>query len=244
MISVFLGWLVTLGLTVGPVAGVGWSTDALVASPARELPACRYDERVIRLGRNGDPWLVLVDTARRLPRGYAPRDLRSTAGLPLQGETLLRKAVIPDLRRLAIAARRAGSPLAVRTGYRSEAFQRAIFRGWVREEGLDRALRSSARPGHSEHQLGTSLDLASPQGRAPWDHEDWGRTRAGSWLRENAWRFGFVMSYPPGAEDVTCYRYESWHFRHVGRDVARALRATGLTLREYLWYRSTGNAAD
>jgi D-alanyl-D-alanine carboxypeptidase len=98
---------------------------------------------------------------------------------------------------------------------------------------------SSARAGHSEHQLGTALDFRSARGPDPWDLEDWGATPEGRWLAENAHRFGFVMSYPAGQESVTCYIYEPWHYRYVGREVAQEVMASGLTLREWLWSRES-----
>ena len=94
-----------------------------------------------------------------------------------------------------------------------------------------------ARPGHSEHHLGTAIDFASPDDtRATWNYEDWATTPAGAWLRDNAWRFGFVMSYPKGEESTTCYQYEPWHYRYVGRDAAARIRESSLTLREFLWH--------
>ena len=97
------------------------------------------------------------------------------------------------------------------------------------------ALKESARAGHSEHQLGTTVDFRSYGGSAPWDYTDWATTKAGAWLKANAWKYGFVMSYPKGKTSVTCYAYEPWHYRYVGRTARGAIRASGLTLREYLW---------
>ena len=94
--------------------------------------------------------------------------------------------------------------------------RRSTFAYWVRVSGYAAALRSSARAGHSEHQLGTTLDFRSYGGSAPWNYADWGTTKAGAWLRNNAWRYGFVMSYPKGKTSVTCYAYEPWHYRYVG----------------------------
>jgi D-alanyl-D-alanine carboxypeptidase len=54
-------------------------------------------------------------------------------------------------------------------------------------------------------------------------------------MAANAWRYGFVMSYPAGSFAVTGYDYEPWHYRYVGRDVAAAVRASGVPLRQYLW---------
>jgi zinc D-Ala-D-Ala carboxypeptidase len=234
-----LSWLVTLGYSLPPLMGLGRTTDALaLPAPQRPLPECRYDDRTVRRGVDATPPLVLVDTEYRLPPRWSPGDLRSTQGLPLRGRASVRAYVLEDLGRMARAARRAGVPLAIRTGYRSEAFQRSIFEGWVEDVGLDAALRASARPGHSEHQLGVAIDLATPGEPAPWEQADWASTRTGAWVARHAWEYGFVMTYPPDAEDATCYGYEPWHYRHVGRGVARALRLSELTLREFLWYRS------
>jgi len=60
-------------------------------------------------------------------------------------------------------------------------------------------------------------------------------TPAGAWMAEHAWEFGFVMSYPRGSFAQTCYDYESWHYRYVGRALAADIRASGLTPREFLW---------
>ena len=75
---------------------------------------------------------------------------------------------------------------------------------------------------------------------AAWDLDDWAATPEGAWLAENAWRFGFVMSYPRGKEAVTCYLYEPWHYRYLGRELAARVRASGLAPREYLWVLADG----
>jgi D-alanyl-D-alanine carboxypeptidase len=99
---------------------------------------------------------------------------------------------------------------------------------------------SPARPGHSEHQLGTVLDVTSYGGNTPWDYADWGATKAGAWMRNNAWTFGFVMSYPKGKSRITCYSYEPWHFRYVGKATAKAIHDSGLTPREWIWLHPNG----
>ena len=99
--------------------------------------------------------------------------------------------------------------------------------------GEEEAARVSAKPGHSEHQLGTTIDFTTP--RVDYDLvESFGATPEGQWLAQNAGRFGFVMSYPQDKEQVTGYAYEPWHFRYVGVDVAAAVAESRLTLYEYL----------
>jgi zinc D-Ala-D-Ala carboxypeptidase len=136
---------------------------------------------------------------------------------------------------MASAARSAGARFVVQSAYRSYKTQKATFDYWVRVHGYAVALKESARAGHSEHQLATTVDFRAYGGGAPWNYTDWGATKVGSWLKANAWRYGFIMAYPKGKTAVTCYRYEPWHYRYVGRARAATIRASGLTLREFLW---------
>jgi D-alanyl-D-alanine carboxypeptidase len=136
---------------------------------------------------------------------------------------------------MARDARAAGAPLQVVSAYRSYAQQAATFEYWVSVGGYQQALLTSARAGHSEHQLGTTLDVTSLGGAAPWTYADWGATPAGAWMAANAWRYGFVMSYEVGSTPVTCYSYEPWHYRYVGHATAAAVHASGMTLREAIW---------
>jgi D-alanyl-D-alanine carboxypeptidase len=216
------------------VVAVATGLAATVVS-AGAMPSCRHAD-VLTAQRSYADWnRTVLDTTYRLPSSYAPTDLRYTASAGLNAGQRVRSVVIADLRALANAARAAGARLAVQSAYRSAATQRSTFNYWVRVLGYPLAVRTSARAGHSEHQLGTTVDFRGYGGSAPWAYRDWGTTKAGAWLRTNAWKYGFVMSYPKGKSAVTCYAYEPWHFRYVGRPVAAAVRASGLTLREYLW---------
>lgn len=166
-------------------------------------------------------------------------DLRALPGEAAYGALLVddpnaavRRVMLPDLRALRAAAAAAGVPLVVLSAYRSYAHQAATFDHWVSVGGYEQALRTSARPGHSEHQLGTAIDFGDGRA-APWEYRDWATTPSGAWLRDRAAEFGFVMSYPPGKSGVTCYDYEPWHYRWIGRSAAAALVSTGVTLREW-----------
>lgn len=90
----------------------------------------------------------------------------------------------------------------------------------------------SAEPGTSEHQTGLCIDfITSTMQELDNTFED---TEAFAWLTENAYKFGFVLRYPKGKEDVTGYIYEPWHYRFVGREAATDMHYMGLTLEEYL----------
>lgn len=217
----------------GAAAGVTQGSGTAAAPP---LPACQYLDIKTRF-RNTDQWSkTLVDTRLRVGRKYVPPDLVSVAKANIAGSGKVRRIIIADLKAMAAAARKAGRGIAVRSAYRSYTDQIATFNGWVARSGRKAALKASARPGHSEHQLGTTIDFrsASTQ-KAPWDYSDWATSKPGAWMQANAWKYGFIMSYPKGKMSTTCYQYEPWHYRYVGRKLAKQVHDSGLTLRAYLW---------
>ena len=214
------------------------------AGPYVAPPRCEVDDTLTKYRAIADWPRSLLDTEYRLSSSYAPGDLRSTADAGLNGGYKVRAHVIADLRSMAAAARSAGARLSVQSAYRSYATQQSTFQYWVNLHGYARALKESARAGHSEHQLGTTLDLRSYGGPAPWDVSDWATTKAGKWMKSNAWKYGFVMSYPKGKTSVTCYDYEPWHYRYVGKARAAAIHGTGLTYREYLWGQQTSTPTN
>jgi zinc D-Ala-D-Ala carboxypeptidase len=200
------------------------------------LPSCAYQD----IPATGDPntdWATMVlDTIYRLPADFAPRKLVSTSKAGLQSGYEVIPAVIDDLRAMHEASAAAGAEIAIRWAYRSYAEQQGAFGYWVRQSGKQAALQKSARPGHSEHQLGTAIDFRSADSlKPPWDYPDWATTPAGAWMLQNAWRYGFVLSYPKGDQALTCYAYEPWHYRYVGRDLAAQIHQSGVTPREFLW---------
>jgi D-alanyl-D-alanine carboxypeptidase len=226
-----------VALALGPAWAIGPLTPP-AASAADTLPACRYDD-IETVFTSADAWQrTLVDTIYMIGRSYVPPDLVPVTDAGISGNGTIRSIVVSDLRAMAAAARAAGAPIAVQSAYRSYATQVYTFNYWTREYGSDAALLGSARPGHSEHQLGVAMDFRSAGTSAEWV-SDWATTPAGAWMEANAWRYGFVMSYPKDASPgTTCYRYEPWHYRYVGRDEATAIHVAGTTLREFLWYRA------
>jgi D-alanyl-D-alanine carboxypeptidase len=224
-----------LALLVACLLATGLAATVVSAS---SLPPCKVADTLTAQRRYADWAKTVLDTRFKLPSTYAPGDLRSTTAVGL-GSHKVRRFVLADLKAMASAARAAGARLAIQSAYRSYSTQKSTFAYWVRVSGYSAAIRSSARAGHSEHQLGTTIDFRSYGGSAPWYYADWGRTKAGAWLRTNAWKYGFVMAYPKGKSSLTCYAYEPWHFRYVGRAEAAKVRASKLTLREYLWRQQT-----
>jgi D-alanyl-D-alanine carboxypeptidase len=231
-----------------PAVPVTWldAPSSPVPGAVAPLPACRFTD-VPALGDPRTDWATMVlDTRFKVGPDDRPRKLVSVrkAGIG----TVLGARIIPeaidDLRSLHEASVAAGAEVVIRTAYRSYAQQASVFRSWVATAGERTARTVSARPGHSEHQLGSALDFAGAgDPKAPWEHADWATTKPGRWLMRHAWEHGFVLSYPDGMTDRTCYAYEPWHYRYVGRGLAAAIEESGLTPREYLWATYWGREA-
>lgn len=183
-----------------------------------------------------DPALAVLDRSYALPMDAVPPDLvpASAAGLEgPSGSMPVREVLVGDLAAMRAAWQAARLTIEIESAYRSYADQAATFDAWAARIGHDGALVRTARPGHSEHQLGTALDVVSPgwSGR----FGDWAVESAeGAWMAEHAWEYGFVMSYPTDGMAETCYGYEPWHYRWIGREAAAAHRDSGLRLRPFL----------
>ncbi len=183
-----------------------------------------------------DDLRVLVDRSHPLPLDYVPEDLVSLwAGqIPTLGggEMLLRRKAAERLRSLVSDAAANGEELVVASAYRSYEEQRASHARLMSVYGAD-ADGMSAAPGHSQHQLGTAVDFTN----AAAGYQVWmpfAQTSAYSWLEHHAWEYGFVLAYPRGKEEQTGYRWEPWHYRYVGVEVAKRLEKKNLSLQEFL----------
>ena len=158
-----------------------------------------------------------------LPDGYAPSDLidTSSAGLPAMGVQRIRRLIVDDTRALIDSAGAAGYDLYVGSGFRSQAYQQEIFRAQIGRFGsAELAERYSARPGHSQHQLGTTIDFTST-------FRGFRGSDAAQWLELHAHEFGFILPYTEASRTCTGYIDEPWHARWVGRQLASGLQGLG-----------------
>ena len=118
--------------------------------------------------------------------------------------------------------------------YRSFEYQTELYERYVARDGKEKADRYSARPGYSEHQTGLAFDIGEVNYEQYYATAEFGETEAGKWVAENAHRFGFIMRYPLGKEEITGYMHEAWHFRYVGPEIAKEIFEKNITLEEYL----------
>ena len=170
-----------------------------------------------------DNALVLVDREYGLPEEYEPGDLvkLSEYGVPtVKGrEMRLRDEAAEALSKLIEDSNAAGVELMVGSAYRSREQQVISYENWTAVFGEEKEGGFSAPPGHSEHQMGTVADFTNAA--AGYELGQWfGETRAAEWLRQNATRYGFIMSYPRDSQKQTGYRWEPWHYRYIGPENA------------------------
>lgn len=121
-----------------------------------------------------------------------------------------------------------GLNLYISSGFRSYSYQNELYERYASSDGYAKADTYSARPGHSEHQTGLAFDLNSID-------DSFANTSEGKWVFDNCYRYGLILRYPKGKENITGYQYESWHLRYVGEELASKLYNDGdwITLEEY-----------
>lgn len=187
---------------------------------------------------DGDSLTANVSKTRGLPSDYAPSDLvdlNVDKLLYTNTSNILLRAEAADALQIMLNAlkRDTGLDIVIASGYRSYINQEETYAQWLRQLGQEEADKISARPGYSEHQLGTTVDFFSAESGFEYT-ERFDESRAGKWLRANSYKFGFVQSYPKGAEDLTGYSHEAWHYRYIGIENATNFQAQSLSLNQYL----------
>ncbi len=186
---------------------------------------------VIHTIADGNYLMALVSKETTLEK-YEPDDLATIPSFMSSAELLLRKEAASRLIEMYLDADKEGVKLHVLSAYRSYDYQRNVFLRNVKIYGSEEeANRYSARPGQSEHQLGTTVDFGGTD-------KDWTAgflyTEPGRWLSANSYRYGFIMSYPAGTEHITGYAFEPWHYRYIGSNEAEDCHNSGLVLCQYL----------
>lgn len=114
------------------------------------------------------------------------------------------------------------------SGYRSYQYQTKLYNNYVNQHGEEAANTFSAKPGFSEHQTGLTFDLKDFNGQLVED------PFTSQWIKDNCAKYGFILRYPEGKEDITGYIYEPWHLRYVGEEAANQIMNNNTTLEQYL----------
>ncbi|MBT2685757.1 M15 family metallopeptidase [Bacillus sp. ISL-37] len=187
--------------------------------------------------QNPQNTMSLVNKIFGLPENYIPADLVRpnvpfSFGDAKLEKSLMRVEAAEALEKMFVGARNDGIELAAVSGYRSYGRQETLFDAEVNKVGEEKALQAVARPGSSEHQTGLTMDISSKTNNFNLN-EQFGKTKEGVWLAHNAHKYGFILRYPKGKEDLTGYMYEPWHFRYVGIKAATEIYENEWTLEEY-----------
>lgn len=171
---------------------------------------------------------MLLNKANRLPDDWEPVDLKSIPeGYYVQDgkEYILAASTLEAFIKMADAAADDGISLKVISAYRSAQYQLGLYNYYVQNHGSEAADTFSARTRHSEHETGYAVDINDVNPRFE-------QTAAFEWLNNNAAKYGFILRYPKGKEDITGYMYESWHWRYIGK-IATEVEESKLTYDEY-----------
>ncbi|TCK93353.1 D-alanyl-D-alanine carboxypeptidase [Natranaerovirga hydrolytica] len=179
---------------------------------------------------------VLVNKGYQLPEDYRPDDLvvpdiRFSFD-EYDDKMLMREEAALAIEKLFNDAEREGLYLFGVSGFRSYQRQKSIYEWNLQTRGEEYTNQYSAKPGHSEHQTGLVMDITCQSvGFALTDAL--GHTPEGQWVAANAYKYGFVISYPEDKTHITGYSYEPWHIRYVGNELAEYLTENDMTLDEY-----------
>ncbi|MEH6942649.1 M15 family metallopeptidase [Bacillus sp. JJ722] len=219
----------------------GQASKEQSAEDVLTLPT-QYFNQIVETGgknviQNSENTLVLVNKMYYLSESYIPSDLvRANVHYSFGDEqiekALLRQEAATALEEMFNGAKAEGVELVAVSGYRSYARQKVLFDAEVQQQGLEKAKQAVAIPGQSEHQTGLTMDISSPSVNLELT-QAYENTVEGKWLAENAHKYGFILRYPKGKEEITGYKYEPWHFRYVGKEFAKTMHEKGLTLEEY-----------
>ena len=186
---------------------------------------------------NPDNVLSLVNKDLTLPGNYEPDDLVKpnvtfSFGDAEVPKSYLRREAASALETMFHSAEQESIILYAVSGFRAFQTQESIFNSEVNRKGVEAANETVAIPGQSEHQTGLAMDVSSESNNFRLT-EEFGMTTEGKWVKENAHKYGFIIRYPKGKENLTGYQYEPWHLRYVGEKVATLIYEHDLTLEEY-----------
>jgi D-alanyl-D-alanine carboxypeptidase len=210
-----------------------------IANQVQPKPVTIFDPPKYSIDEADSIWVVVNKQRQISPLKYQPASLAlpAFAKPKVQNpfELQMREEAAIATVELATAMAEAGKgTLILNSGFRTYKNQQGLYNRTRDTRGLAVAEKLSARPGHSEHQLGLAADF-SVKGQGCVIMVCFGKSEAGIWLAENAHEFGFVLRYPKGYKPVTGFQYEPWHFRYVGVELTTEMKTKGFKTLEEFW---------
>lgn len=177
--------------------------------------------------------LMLVNKYNYLTKEYNPNDLINFSNVYAYGENQkLRKVAYDAYVEMFNAAKKDGLTLIINSSYRSFEEQEKIYNDYSSWYSVNEADKIAARAGYSEHQTGLAVDIQSYCSQT----KEFDECEEFTWLKNNAFKYGFILRYPKDLEHLTGYSYESWHYRYVGKDISEYINDKNITFDEYYAY--------
>ena len=260
MNNIFKRWKISL-VIVGVLVGVGYlanndksniekddniesvnnsSSEVLLASWDKEIlkyedmesdyKELEYLESIL----NND-YFVLINKDNKLDKNYFPINLTKSEAkfLDYVQDNNLESATADALKKMFDAAEEDGISLIGVSGYRSYSVQKSLYETRMKQKGEEKTRAYTAEAGTSEHQSGLAIDILCDEYQTL--DEGFEDTDAFRWLTENCYKYGFILRYLKGKEEITGYNYEPWHFRYIGNEeVAKDIMNRGLAFEEYI----------
>ena len=177
--------------------------------------------------------LLNVNKYYKLNEDYEPLELTN---IPLQyayADNKLAKVANDAFINMWNAAKEDNLSLIVNTSYRTFKTQETMYENTKAASGGRTADSTVARPGHSDHQTGLSIDVFEINNQSMSTFKD---SSAYTWLKENAYKYGFIERYPEGKENITGFTFEPWHWRYVGYEASKTIQEEKITFDEYYAY--------
>ncbi|MBR4694136.1 MAG: D-alanyl-D-alanine carboxypeptidase family protein [Bacilli bacterium] len=182
-------------------------------------------------------YTMLVNKENLLPSDYVPEgliEIHEPTGSKLDSTYVNRLNIeaFRAFKEMQQAALKEGYEIFVDSSYRPYEYQERVFNSIALEKGIDHAMKFVAPPGGSEHQTGLAVDVIFRRNNEMIEQQLEEDPEI-KWLFQNAHRFGFILRYPKGKEEITGFNFEPWHFRFVGKELAEQLHTSNITLEEY-----------
>ena len=175
--------------------------------------------------------LIIINKLHYVDQNYEPDNLVSMSGY---GNGYLVQDAYDAYAEMYAAAKADGMNLLVTTSYRGYGFQSTLYWNYVNQDGQENADTYSARPGYSEHHSGLAVDLSTPSLTNAFT--EFVYTDEYKWMQENCYKYGFIQRYTDENQYITGYQPEAWHYRYVGKDVAKYIHDNNITFEEYYAY--------
>lgn len=172
---------------------------------------------------------ILVNKYNYVTEDYIPESLQIVSSKYSSKTVKLVSYAKEAFEELAAAAEKENYTINAMSSYRDYAYQNTLYNNYAKKDGYDNADTYSARPGYSEHQTGLAVDIDNKKEY----FTNFEKTKEYEWMQNNAYKYGFILRFPKDKVLETGYEYESWHYRYVGKEIAKYIHDNNMCYEEY-----------